>query len=400
MRHEEPSEDPATDTTADSGYGRARLCVGISAVGSWVLMAAAGLTFGGPRWFADAWSGRIGGGVGGEAFALLMFVVVYVAVQLPFDLLGGLMLPRGYRRAAPAWGAYVKGWSRGVAVHGAMLFAVAGVLTVAGHYGGPLLMFVAAVGGSLVLLAQRLGLARALASVRPAAVSPGLAPDSELPHALRRRGGRGLHRGGGRRLPPAGQRFAGGLGARPWAKPACESPRHGGRRPRPPGRGAAAGCWRWASRGSVSPSPPCASESADLRPWARPPAPIAFSLWFTLWSFLGLLVLPTFSRRGVAEVDARLLAEGTTPDELNAITRTLDRRQDSEPARPGWVERIFHPIPSVNNREAPTGGTPPRGAWDAARTAVFVSAAGLGLLGRAVHCNCGRPALWAFLPTE
>ena len=32
-------------------------------------------------------------------------------------------------------------------------------------------------------------------------------------------------------------------------------------------------------------------------------------------------------------------------------------------------------------------------------TTVYPSLAGLRLLGRAVNCNCGRPALWPFLHT-
>jgi hypothetical protein len=41
-----------------------------------------------------------------------------------------------------------------------------------------------------------------------------------------------------------------------------------------------------------------------------------------------------------------------------------------------------------------------KGTWNAARTTVAISPAGLGLLGRAVHCNCGRPSLWVFLPID
>jgi len=131
-----------------------------------------------------------------------------------------------------------------------------------------------------------------------------------------------------------------------------------------------------------------------------PAGVIELSLWFTLWSFLGLLVLPTFSRRGVQELDERL--RETTPDKsrLEEAVRTLDGLQDDEPERPSFVEAIFHPIPSVNNRIERRERSRLPGCWDAARTAVYLSSAGLGLLGRAVHCNCGRPGLWVFLPTD
>ncbi|MBX9723333.1 MAG: hypothetical protein K2X81_18155 [Candidatus Obscuribacterales bacterium] len=41
-----------------------------------------------------------------------------------------------------------------------------------------------------------------------------------------------------------------------------------------------------------------------------------------------------------------------------------------------------------------------RGAWHLARYAIWLSLAGLGLLGRAVHCNAGKPDLWCMLPAD
>jgi len=394
MRTEEPPAEPATDEAADSGYGRARLCVGISAVGTWVLIAAAGLTFGWPQGIGGA-----GEGVGREMLVLLTFVVAYAAVQLPFDLLGGYVLPRRYGRAVPVWGAYLKGWLRGVAVHGAVLFAVASVLTVAGHYGGPLSLFVAAVVVTLLLLALRPGLARTLAAIAPVAALPAIKPDAGLPTGF---------------VDVADEGFTGGvvgvIRPRVSVLPAAWGPALGEAGLRLAARRRAAvvatGAWRrgrllalgftWVGFALCALCVGLHGSAAV----GTAGGTVAFSLWFTLWSFMGLLILPTFSRRGVAEVDAHLLSAGATQDQLNAVTHTLDRRQDGEPSRPGWVEAVFHPVPSVNNRRAVLSGRAPRGAWDAARTAVFVSAAGLGLLGRAVHCNCGRPGLWAFLPTE
>jgi len=125
---------------------------------------------------------------------------------------------------------------------------------------------------------------------------------------------------------------------------------------------------------------------------------VTFSLAFTLWSFLGLLTLPTPSRRGVEEVDQRMLAAGCPRATLARTIESLDDLQDRERERMALVETIFHPVPSVEARLRGPHATGVAGCWDAARTAVYVSAAGLGLLGRAVHCNCGRPSLWAFLP--
>ncbi|NDC54519.1 MAG: hypothetical protein EBZ74_09585, partial [Planctomycetia bacterium] len=127
---------------------------------------------------------------------------------------------------------------------------------------------------------------------------------------------------------------------------------------------------------------------------------VTFSLVFTLWSFLGLLTLPTPSRRGVEEVDQRMLAAGCPRATLARTIESLDDLQDRERERTALVETIFHPVPSVEGRLRGPHATGVAGSWDAARTAVYVSLAGLGLLGRAVHCNCGRPSLWAFLPLD
>jgi hypothetical protein len=127
---------------------------------------------------------------------------------------------------------------------------------------------------------------------------------------------------------------------------------------------------------------------------------IELSLWFTLWSFAGLLALPTWSRRGVAEVDARVLADGCPPEAVEQTTRRLDDLLDAEPDRPPLVEAIFHPVPGVNQRLRGPHAHGQAGYWDAARTAVILNLAGLGLLGRAVHCNCGPPSQLVFLPTD
>lgn len=85
---------------------------------------------------------------------------------------------------------------------------------------------------------------------------------------------------------------------------------------------------------------------------------------------------------------------------IRTTTRLLDELQDGEPMRPALVETLFHPIPSVQTRLDGPRAQGRIGYWDAARTSVYLSLAGLGLLSRAVHCNCGRPSLWVFLPTD
>lgn len=128
---------------------------------------------------------------------------------------------------------------------------------------------------------------------------------------------------------------------------------------------------------------------------------VTLVLWFNLWSFLGLLLLPSVSRPGVLEADAAALARGVPQEILAQAASAVDQMQDDEPSRPKWVERIFHPIPSVSSRlKAWREKRNPSGAWHAARMALYLSWPCLGLLGRAVHCNSGRPQLWVFLPAD
>jgi hypothetical protein len=128
------------------------------------------------------------------------------------------------------------------------------------------------------------------------------------------------------------------------------------------------------------------------------------ALGFTVWSFLGLLVLPSISRPGVYEADRLALDAGADPALMAQVIGDLDRLQDDEPARNPVVETIFHPIPSVSSRIArlQAGSQLPRpsGAWMATRTALYLSWAATGLLGRAVHCNCGRAQVWVLFPGD
>jgi len=120
---------------------------------------------------------------------------------------------------------------------------------------------------------------------------------------------------------------------------------------------------------------------------------------FTLWSFFGLLVLPTISRNASLKIDQELLDRGTPLELITKTAFTLDQMQDGEPDRSRIVETIFHPVPNVTsrNKDEPVRGL---AAWNVARTTLFFSWACLGFLSRSVHCNVGRPELWTMLPTD
>ncbi len=120
---------------------------------------------------------------------------------------------------------------------------------------------------------------------------------------------------------------------------------------------------------------------------------------FTLWSFFGLLVLPTISRNASLKIDQELAQHGLPVDLISTTASTMDYLQDDEPQRSRFIETIFHPVPSVKGRSR---SEPIRGlaAWNVSRTSLFLSWACLGFLSRSVHCNVGRPELWTMMPTD
>ena len=120
---------------------------------------------------------------------------------------------------------------------------------------------------------------------------------------------------------------------------------------------------------------------------------------FTLWSFIGLLILPTVSRNASLKIDEELLTQGMPATLISTTAQKMDQLQDDEPERPRLIEMIFHPVPNVTsrNRSEPVRGL---AAWNVARTTLFFSWACLGFLSRSVHCNVGRPELWTMLPTD
>ncbi|MEM0914881.1 MAG: hypothetical protein AAGK09_09760 [Planctomycetota bacterium] len=387
---------PTSPVSADppgnaDGYGRARLWVGISGVGTMVVASTLALTIGLP----GAWYGNLT--IGTMLGAFFAWLVVYVLLQAPFDWLGGYILPAKFGRPVPALGMWVAGWLRGVIVQAGVLGTIAVALTLAGHFGEWPGTVVLSLGCVVVLLWGRVALAWLVGGVRVG----------------RRRAAEGVGMLAERVGLTEDASYTGGivgvLRPRTSVLPAGYADALGDEgvdvvRAR---RAAAVrlGLW-WRGRVvavvfTVVGVALAAALVGDDR-LGTAGATVELSLWFTLWSFAGLLVLPTLSRRAVDAIDRSLVAEGRDPESVDRVSRALNARQDGETHRPGLVETIFHPIPSVENRtdRGNTSGRSLIAAWDAARSAVYFSAAGLGLLGRAVHCNAGKPALWVFLPTD
>jgi hypothetical protein len=122
------------------------------------------------------------------------------------------------------------------------------------------------------------------------------------------------------------------------------------------------------------------------------------SCWMTLWGFLGLLLLPTVSRRAVFAADQAAAAKGC--DVAGWIRKFPDITGEDGNAG-ALIQRIFYPIPSAKERLHRLGKAPESLVLgNVARMNLFLSLATTTFLGRCVHCNVGRPELWIFAPTD
>ncbi|MEM6257838.1 MAG: hypothetical protein AAGI37_05945 [Planctomycetota bacterium] len=369
----------------DSGYGRARLRLGITGVGLWVAASAVLLVTGA----ADTVADQLPAGLAGDGLLVALLLATYVLIQLPLDWLGGYAMPKRFARRTPPLARYAATLARGIAAHTTALFLSAAALYAGGSLGGLPGAFAAGLAWMLCLAALRGTIAGAVAglvsqndqeietdtrlktssdegftggitglfapktSIMPSAWRDNLSDDQfELVLARRQTVMRdGLWLRG--RLGAIGFTAAGLLTALLLA------------------------------------GPNSAGTGVGV---------VETSLWFTLWSFVGLLFLPSLSRAAIYTTDEKLKQQGVPPERFEALTHALDQLQDGEPVRGRWVERVFHPIPSASNRIAEPAAT--GGYWDIARTSVYLGLSSMSLLTRSVHCNVGRPALWVWLPTD
>ena len=389
-------------------YARARLWLGISGVGTVVMVSLFLLIAQVPTRLLSTTAQFSSS----DVVSLATVLFAYAVLSAPFDFFGGYILPKEYGRTQERFPAFLAKWGRGVLLHSLVLFGVGFALIEATRAGGTGLAVAVFLGISLLLLTVQPLVAFALGGGRSLPLPPetnALLVDLEGKKPLRvtlietestyfTGGVVGLP-GNERvllssqwlkRLTPgelkavllrkrgvieSGSRLRGLLLALVWNT---------------------GGFWisavlaKWTAGGTAS--------VAGL---------VTCGLWFTLWSFVGLLLLPTPSQRGVFEGDAYALEHKTDRQTLQSMIEKLDGDQDDEPARPQSVETYFHPLPSVERRlsrlealGAKTETQSKIGAWHGARMAIYLSWAGFSFLSRAVHCNAGRPDAWVFLPSD
>jgi hypothetical protein len=365
--------------------GKARLWAGIGCVGTMVMTAVFLLSIDGPKAMLPA----IPAGAAQEYVAILTFFVAAVGLLLPFDFIGGMLIPAAFEDRPPRFGSWLKHWLRCVTIQ-VLFYSVTFFiyLQIGREIGAPWLIAMFAVVQFTLIAGQEL-IWQAMTAQRVGNASEG----STL------------------FVGNSDQRFVGGITGLPgfesilipaeWKtrlQPSYLKMVVNRRRAAFQSGGRLRGIlfamlWNIASfTAAIMMNGMVISSVAGL---------MTVFLWFLLFSFVGLLVLPMFNRMSVFALDQSLT--GTMDAvELGQAIREVDQLTERDPTRSASAESVFQPIPCPERRAIALTEDGPHHvpAWNVARTALFLSWAFGGPLARAVHCNVGRPELWAMLPTD
>ena len=363
-------------TSEQSDLARRRLSLGITNVGFWVLSAVAGL-----GWLVGNPDGRSGN-------LPLWFVagmgLVIVSAQAVFDFVGGFVLIP-IRNSVP-W-QFLRRWVRGILAHSLVLAAVGLVGIMSLQWTGG---FCAGLAVSTVALALGRGRLHRMisgASIREVTLEGGetlLTTPVEDPAFT---GGiLGFGRSAKSLLPVRWHE------ALPAAERAAEQCRRRWQIAQGlPGRAFLLALF-WNLLGSFLGT--VAFNFTD-----RPPgfALLGHACWMTLWTFLSLLVMPSLSRSAVFAADRAAADAGADP---RSWIRLFPQFTGEDGSPRAAIQNIFYPIPSAQMRLERLAH-PHLGfvAGNLARSNLYYSWASFTLLGRAVHCNVGRPSLWVFPPS-
>lgn len=360
-------------TPEQTQLARRRLSLGIVNVGFWVMASICGL--------ALIRSGR----EPLDILAIVAIVAIALGVQAIFDALGGNLLIPGIR---PTPETYLKGWGRALVIHSSVVAVIGVVATASLQWTGGFCTGLAASTVALSVTRKFLHAAISGAKVQPRVTANGerlLTTQVDDPAFTGGLVGFGSHAGilvpesWSQNLPEAELRAA--LSRRRWQA-------NNGL----PFRTVVV-LLLWNLTGCQ-----VGSLAFDLGSLPTGNALLGQACWMTLWSFLGLLVLPSLGRASVFAADRAMASAGLDPSRWIRRLPAITGEDGSD--RP-WVETIFYPIPSAARR-IKLLGSPVHGPvlGDLARSQLYYSLAGLTLLGRAVHCNVGRPALWVFPPSS
>jgi hypothetical protein len=365
--------------------GKARLWTGISCVGTMVTIAVAMLISDFPhRLFAETLSGGTA-----DFTSFLMFFASAALLLLPFDLIGGIWIPVSLESQTLKASVWLRRWARSVGIQ-IIFYSVTFFvyLQVGQGIGTPWLIVIFAMIQIALLAGQEL-IWRIMA-----AQNAGVAG-----------------RGAIQFVPHFDPRFAGGITGMPGFEsiviPADWQTRLApsnlemliARRIAARNSGGRVRGVLWAMLWNIISltvaillTGGAIVSVADL---------VTTFLWFLLLSFVGLLLLPAINRKSVFALDHQV-ASHVNKMELQEAIGEIDKLTEQDPTRSASAESIFQPIPCPERRLLSLEKEGPQRvlAWNVARTTLYLSWAFGGPLARAVHCNVGRPELWAMLPSD
>jgi hypothetical protein len=343
------------------------------------------LVLGIPELFSE-W---VGIGPVNEFIAFSGFFAIIAIILLPFDLIGGVVIPRAFERQSLQLASWFLRWFRSVLFQTVMFASLFFAYLQIGRELGPIWMI-----GLFMLLQFSL-----------------VASQEQIWRLMTSQAWRGDCQNSTQFVTNIDQRFAGGITGFPgyervlvpssWQ--ANLSPSNlkvllerrwaavqtGGRR-----RGIiAAAAWNiFCFSIAVFVSGSVVSNIGDL---------MTVFLCFLILSFMGLLILPSVNRSSVFALDRSFAGRFGKEELIEALT-VIDDLTEQDRDRSVSEESVFQPIPCPERRiqSLEENGRHSIPAWNVARTALFLSWAFGGPLARAVHCNVGRPELWAMLPTD
>lgn len=389
---QKPATSGRTQAKPARSWSADRRTLGQANVGFWIV-ASVGLLITQPTLGMEAtW----------QAWASICLLITLV--QAPFDLWGGYVLVTRHQHWDLRPGAWFGQWIFGATVSTALLFSCGALLMTALTLFGTLGAFVTATALTTVLVAAQRALAVATGHLHPRTASP---------RVLRLSDRAGIDPTRISVLESADPSFIGGWVGLPgsdtlvipqrWVSSLTNDALHAalvrrqvahksGRR----WRGVlAAAAFNIAGLGVVL-TALHGTETGSLTTL------VSLMAGTTIWSFLGLLSLPQFSRRAVLEVDRETLSF-TSQARLENLIYTLDRDQENESQRTPLTEYIFHPVPTPETRVAAIQASPapPQlSPYRVTRMALYTGVACGSVLGRSVHCNIGRPNLWVLYPGD
>lgn len=373
-------------------YARGRLWIGISGVGSIVILCLVMVITSAPAKLFPTEQQPLLTELGSIVAGLAAFVVM----MTPFDFIGGYLLPRRFQQSHESLPGFLFKWSRGVLVQSLFFAAVLlGLLAITRQFGIPA-SIAAVLVVQLLLLAMQASVARLVSGLPRdwTTSSSGIQPAVDV-------------------LRDSDRGFTGGIAGLPGLD-----------------RILVPATWRSSLSSEelnaiITRRKLVISSGSRLRgimvaiawntagfafaaalPGSNPGTVaglVTIVCYFTLFSFVGLLLLPVLSRRAVAAADQLAVKHGISASVMQRAVMRLDQLQDDEPSRSPELESVFHPVPCATRRmfdRADEATETSVGAWNAARMTLFLSWAGCGLLSRAVHCNAGRPTLWVLLPAD